>query len=147
MNPAQRRLLVAIVLLGGVSLSFADELPLIDGIWLNDDGDGLIEVIATDTDLLGIIAGSPDPADDRPDKDEKNPDPALRDRPLIGLNLFAGFEYDGDGRWSGGTIYDPNSGKTYRCIVTLVDANTLKIRGYVGVPLLGRTDTWTRTQD
>ena len=133
MNPAQRRLLIVVVFLGGPSLSWADDLSRIDGTWLSGDGDGLIEVTATDTDLYGIIAGSPDPADDRPDKDEKNPDPALRDRPLIGLNLFAGFKYDGNGRWSGGTIYDPNSGKTYRCIVTLVDANTLKIRGYVGL--------------
>ena len=63
------------------------------------------------------------------------------------LNLFSGFEYAGDGRWKGGTIYDPNSGKTYRCVVTLVDANTLEVRGYVGVPLLGRTETWTRRKD
>jgi len=71
----------------------------------------------------------------------------LRDRPLTGLDLFAGFAYDGDGRWTGGTIYDPNSGKTYRCIITWVDGNTLKVRGYIGVPMLGRTETWTRVPD
>jgi uncharacterized protein (DUF2147 family) len=94
-----------------------------------------------------VIKGSPNASPERPDKDEKNPDPALRDRPLVGLSLFAGFDYDGDGRWSGGTIYDPNSGKTYRCIVTIVDDDTLKVRGYVGVPLLGRTEIWTRKKD
>ena len=85
--------------------------------------------------------------DERPDKDENNPDPALRERPLTGLELFTNFSYDGDGRWSGGTIYDPNSGKTYRCIITWVDADTLKVRGYIGVPMLGRTETWTRVGD
>ncbi len=68
-------------------------------------------------------------------------------RMLFAVALLAGFEYEGDGRWSGGTIYDPNSGKTYRCIVTKVDDSTLKVRGYIGVPLLGRTETWTRKTD
>ncbi len=59
--------------------------------------------------------------------------------------LFSGFRFDGEDRWIDGKIYDPNSGKTYRCIIiTVVDDNTLKLRGHVGVPLLGRTETWTR---
>ena len=73
--------------------------------------------------------------------------PALRERPLIGLEIFEGFEYKGKGRWKGGTIYDPNSGNTYRCIVTRVDDDTLKVRGYIGVSLLGRTELWQRVRD
>ena len=126
---------------------FADDPSAVEGTWLSGDGDGWIEVRMAGDGLSGEILGSPNDSDDRPDADENNPDPALRDRPLIGLNLFSGFEYAGDGRWKGGTIYDPNSGKTYRCVVTLVDANTLEVRGYVGVPLLGRTETWTRRKD
>jgi len=61
--------------------------------------------------------------------------------------LFEGFKYEGKGRWAGGTIQDPNNGKTYRCIVTYVDENTLKVRGYIGVSLTGRTETWTRKED
>jgi len=122
-------------------------MPNIDGIWLSGDGDGWIDVTATAAGLSGVIEGSPNADDDRPDTDEKNPDTALRDRPLTGLELFEGFEYEGKGRWGGGTIYDPNSGKTYRCIVTYVDESTLKVRGYIGVSLLGRTETWTRKQD
>jgi uncharacterized protein (DUF2147 family) len=53
---------------------------------------------------------------------------------------------DGDGAWSGGFIYDPNSGKTYRCKLKLKDRNTLKLRGYIGISLLGRTDVWTRQE-
>ena len=147
MNPARTGKLVAALLLVGLSQGHADGPPQIDGIWLSGDGDGWIEISVSATGLSGVIAGSPNASEERPDTDEKNPDPALRDRPLIGLNLFAGFEYDGDGRWKGGTIYDPNSGKTYRCIVTIVDSDTLKVRGYVGVPLLGRTETWSRRKD
>ncbi len=147
MNPAQARLLLAVALLAGLPLSLADRMPAIEGIWLSGDGDGWVEISLTAAGLSGVITGSPNTPEERPDTDETNPDPALRDRLLIGLNLFAGFEYEGDGRWSGGTIYDPNSGKTYRCIVTMVDDSTLKVRGYIGVPLLGRTETWTRKTD
>jgi uncharacterized protein (DUF2147 family) len=147
MIPAQTRLLFAGTLLALLSTAPAGDIPAIDGIWLSGDGDGWIEISTAGNTLSGVIAGSPNASPERPDNDEKNPDPALRDRLLVGLELFAGFEYDGDGRWSGGTIYDPNSGKTYRCIVTVVDTETLKVRGYVGVPLLGRTETWKRRQD
>lgn len=119
----------------------------IQGTWLSGDGDGLIGIKVTDTLLRGVILGSraDDPA--RPQTDVKNPDPELRDRPLIGLDLFSGFTYDGDGAWSGGSIYDPNSGKTYRCKLQLVDNNTLKVRGFIGISLLGRTEMWKRQDD
>ena len=54
------------------------------------------------------------------------------------------MKYDGEGKWSGGTIYDPDSGHTYSCHLELLEANKLKLRGYFGVSLLGRTQIWTR---
>ena len=147
MIPALGRVICGTVLFGAFSLSIADDIPPIEGTWLSGDGDGWIEISLTDDGLSGVIAGSPNADDERPDMDEHNPDPALRDRPLTGLELFRNFSYDGDGRWTDGTIYDPNSGKTYRCIITWVDEDTLKVRGYVGVPMLGRTETWTRVPD
>lgn len=147
MNPAIGRTLLLGVLLGMLSASMADDMPPIDGTWLSGDGDGWIEITRVGDGLSGVIKGSPNAGDERPDRDEKNPDPALRDRPLTGLELFSGFSYAGDGRWTGGRIYDPNSGKTYRSIVTWVDPETLKVRGYIGAPLLGRTETWTRVAD
>lgn len=146
MNPAIAAVVSAALCLA-LSLATADGLPPIEGTWLSGDGDGWIEVTRKGDGLSGVVKGSPNAAEDRPDKDEKNPDPALRDRPLTGLELFSGFSYDGDGRWTGGTIYDPNSGKTYRCIITWVNRETLKVRGYIGVPMLGRTETWTRVPD
>lgn len=78
--------------------------------------------------------------------DRENPDPALRSRPAIGLRLMEGFRYSGDGLWSKGTIYDPENGKTYKCKMTLVDG-VLKVRGFIGLSLLGRTTQWTRVEE
>jgi uncharacterized protein (DUF2147 family) len=118
----------------------------IEGIWLSEDGTGLIRIELGEDGPVGTIAGSPDGPDKRQpsDKDELNPDPALRDRPLLGLTIMEDFTSAGDGKWKHGKIYDPNSGKTYKCKLTLVDANTLELRGYIGISLLGRTETWKR---
>jgi uncharacterized protein (DUF2147 family) len=59
--------------------------------------------------------------------------------------MLKDFKFDGNDEWKGGDIYDPESGKTYRSYMYLKDSNTLKVRGYVGISLLGRTETWTRT--
>ena len=59
------------------------------------------------------------------------------------MRVLRGFQYDGDGKWSGGTIYDPNDGRTYKSKMELRDASTLRVRGYVGAPIFGRTSIWT----
>jgi len=120
----------------------------VEGVWLSADGTGWIKIELGDSGLVGSIAGSPDNSDDRKpsDKDELNPDPALRDRLLLGLTIMDGFTHAGEGRWKNGRIYDPNSGKTYQCKLTLVDENTLELRGYIGISLLGRSETWTRRE-
>jgi uncharacterized protein (DUF2147 family) len=115
----------------------------VEGRWLTEEADGWISINLVGDSLEGSIAGSPDKDEER-EFDDRNPDLALRDRPLQGLTIMSGFKYDGDGRWTGGKVYDPNSGKTYKCTLTQVDENTLKIRGYIGVSLFGRSETWTR---
>ena len=118
----------------------------IEGVWLNEDGDGWIELRITDGELRGIIAGSPaDPERLRPPRlDVENPDPALRGRELFGLQILYGFRLETADRWSGGRVYDPNSGNTYRGTITLVNDNTLRLRGFIGLSLFGRTEVWTR---
>jgi len=125
--------------------SMAAESDVI-GLWLSGDGDGWIEIRRDGDDVIGIIAGSPNNKEgDPPRLDDKNPDPELRGRVLDGVTIMKGFKYDGDDHWSGGTIYDPNSGNTYKGKLTLIETNTLKLRGYIGISLFGRADTWTRT--
>lgn len=84
--------------------------------------------------------GDPDAGQKKHDR--KNPDKALRDTPILGYVILKNFKYD-NGKWSGGTIYDPTEGKTYKCNMKL-DGGTLNVRGYVGVALLGRTVEWHR---
>jgi uncharacterized protein (DUF2147 family) len=85
----------------------------------------------------------------KPLRDRENPDESKRNRPLLGLNMIQGFTLDEKGMWSGGTIYDPEEGKTYKCVMKLADDdnNTLNVRGYIGVPAFGRTVTWLRVTE
>jgi uncharacterized protein (DUF2147 family) len=120
----------------------------VEGRWLTQDGDGWITIQIVGDSLQGSIAGSPDPEQrEEREFDDRNPDPDLRTRRLDGLTIMTGFQYDGDGRWSGGTVYDPNSGKTYKCTITQVNVDTLKMRGFIGISLFGRSETWTRDDE
>ena len=121
----------------------------IEGVWVNGDADGWIELGITNGELRGRIIGSPgDPDNQKPSRnDVENPDAKLRHRPLRGLFILYGFRSDGDGHWTGGRVYDPNSGHTYRGTITQLDADTLKLRGYVGITWFGRTETWKRRPD
>lgn len=66
-----------------------------------------------------------------------------KNKPMLGMQILNGLEKDGD-EWSGGTILDPKNGKVYKCYIALVEKDTLKIRGYIGFSLLGRTAYWYR---
>jgi uncharacterized protein (DUF2147 family) len=139
---------LAAVILVLLPLAATSTMTNIEGRWLSGDGDGWIEIVLEGDSLVGRIAGSPnDRPGDAPRYDDLNPDPALRGRPLKGLMIMQGFRYDTDGRWVDGRIYDPNSGNTYKGTIKQVDANTLKLRGYVGISLFGRTETWTRDDE
>ncbi|MBN1241189.1 MAG: DUF2147 domain-containing protein [Spirochaetales bacterium] len=78
------------------------------------------------------------------ERDEANADPALRSRPLLGIRLFEGLEDRGAGRYRGGSIYDPNSGREYRLQARLAAPDRLELRAYAGIPALGRTMTFRR---
>ncbi len=78
----------------------------------------------------------------KPRKDIKNPIKALQNRDIVGLEFLTNFEFD-DGVYKGGEIYDPNTGKTYSCKMS-VESNKLKVRGYIGISLIGRTEYFER---
>jgi uncharacterized protein (DUF2147 family) len=77
--------------------------------------------------------------------DKNNPDKSLQSRPIIGLEILKGFVFK-DNIWQDGEIYDPKSGNTYSCQLSLQDKNTLKVRGYIGFSLLGRTEYWKKVK-
>src|ERR1700739_1447657 len=77
--------------------------------------------------------------------DEENPNPAMRTRALCGLEIGSAFHLTGPHHAEGGRLYDPKSGNTYSGWMTS-DGNTLKLRGYIGISIFGRTELWTRAQ-
>lgn len=77
-----------------------------------------------------------------PKKDINNPDVALRTRDLLGLDILTSFSFE-DEQYTGGLVYDPANGKTYKCKISFSGSN-LKVRGYIGISLLGRTEIFER---
>jgi uncharacterized protein (DUF2147 family) len=118
-----------------------DKQSRILGNWLTESKDGIIQISAAASGMYeGRIVGGNHPGR----VDEKNPDPALRGKQLRGQIILRDLHYDGGGKWSGGAIYEPDSGRTYKCLAELLSADSLKIRGFIGFSLLGKSQTWTR---
>lgn len=86
-------------------------------------------------------------ANGRPKRDRHNPDARLRDRPLCGLRILSGFKRTGDRIWSAGQIYNPSDGRTFSSTMTLEGDGGLRISGYVGLSLFGKTVEWVRPQE
>jgi len=117
------------------------------GIWLTGGNEpAKIQLYKSGEKFYGKITWLKNPIENGKQRlDINNPDETKKNNPIIGLVILKGFKFDGDDEWNGGDIYDPESGKTYSAYIYLKDKNTLMVRGYVGISLLGRTEAWTRT--
>ncbi len=83
--------------------------------------------------------------DGTPKTDIKNPDPGKRKTPADKIQMLSGFTYNKkEKKWEGGTVYDPIHGKTYKCQMWFGDNKTLHLRGYIGIPTIGRTMKWKK---
>jgi uncharacterized protein (DUF2147 family) len=129
-----------------------NEADKIQGTWLNQEGTSHIKIFrAVNGSFAGKYYGKivwlKEPNENgKPKVDKKNPDAGKQQTPIMNLMILKDFTYDADDKeWSGGTIYDPNNGKTYSCYMTL-NGTKLNVRGYVGVSLIGRTAVWTRVK-
>ena len=120
------------------------ELPAaIFGRW--DTGDGAyVEVYERDGLYHGKFVHFYDepPADGI---DAQNPDPQLQGRSLLGADFILNFRFDGR-KWKDGRIYNPENGKQYKADLELKDG-VLKVRGWLGIRLLGRTVEWTKFEE
>jgi uncharacterized protein (DUF2147 family) len=141
---AKRLFLFLALLCLGSAPALAQPTP--QGWWLDQTGRAGILIAACGTQLCGRIEWLKVPLDteNHPKTDIHNPDSTLQVRPLCGLQMLGGFVPDGNGGWTGGWIYDPEKGKTYKSAMHLAADGTLRVRGYIGIPLLGRSATWTR---
>ena len=135
----------------------ADELI---GQWYTEDNESKVEVVKKDGKYFGTIIwlsepnyGPDEPDGDagKPKRDKNNPDKAAQKKPVIGIQVLKNFAYvPGEKTWEGGTIYDPNNGRTYKCVIRFqadakgIDGKSLHVRGYIGIPTLGRTTVWYR---
>ena len=117
------------------------------GIWFTGGNEpAKIQIYESGQKFYGKIIWLKNPTENGKQRiDANNPNKEKRINPVIGLVMLKDFKFDGNDEWQGGDIYDPESGKTYSSYIYLKDSNTLKVRGYVGISLLGRTETWTRT--
>ncbi len=112
------------------------------GRWMEPEG-SVIEVDRCAANICAHMVAISKTAPGR--VDVNNPDPALRGHRLCGLQIGSGFHLTDANHADGGRLYDPKSGKTYSGSM-LSDGDQLKLRGYIGIKLFGRTETWTRVR-
>lgn len=142
----KKHLLALAVLMLLSTCAWAQSLSPV-GIWTNEDGKARFEIYKCGDKLCGKIVTLKEPLrNGKPKVDEKNPDKSLRNRPLAGLEFMNGFTYDSHNKWDDGTIYDPESGKTYSCYMKMISKDKMEVKGYIGISLIGRTQTWTRVK-
>ena len=118
----------------------------VTGIWFDDTGKGAVELYRCGNSVCGKIfwlrravnkAG-------KPLRDAYNPSHVHRKRPICGLRVIWGTRAQRDGSWDGGRIYDPKVGKSYDVAIEQVDAKRLRITGYLGTKLFGKSFIWRR---
>ena len=149
MREANRITLVVTCALTLVFVAPAVAEPGALGIWVTEEEKSHVEIYACGEQLCGRIIWLKEPLnEDGSEKlDINNENPALQGRPIVGLELMSGFVEIGERKWKKGRIYDPESGKLYKCKMELTDADTLKVRGFIGISILGRTSIWTRVAE
>lgn len=114
------------------------------GVWLTEKGDARVKITKCSSGICGVVVWLREPIDratGRPQVDDKNPNPALRTRPVIGIPLFIGMGPSAPGKWSG-QIYNADDGGTYVSHVAFAGGNALQVEGCVGIICGG--ETWTR---
>ena len=116
----------------------------VHGVWLTPDGDAKVKVAPCGGSVCGTVVWLKAPLDKagKPLVDAANPDPALRTRPIVGLTMIRDFKPVAAGRWTGGKIYDPKTGKTYASKLSANADGTLKVEGCVSV--VCQALTWKR---
>ena len=139
---------VILLLLFLTSPAIAQDKDRLVGKWLNASGEGQIMIYKKGDTYEGRLYWLKEPLDKtgKPKRDAKNPNSAYQNRPLLGIGILDDFTYSGHNVWEQGSIYDPKTGKTYSCKITMIDNNKLNIRGFVGISLLGRSEVWQRVQ-
>jgi len=149
MRPLMRMSLAALLALSAGAAWAQNASPA--GTWKTiDDKTGKPKALVRITEDAGVLTGKIEKLF-RPADQDQNPkcvacSDARKDQPLIGMTILSGLKKDGN-EYAGGEILDPEDGKTYKSKAKLIDGGSkLEVRGYVGVPMFGRSQTWQREQ-
>jgi uncharacterized protein (DUF2147 family) len=134
--------------LTGHSLLSQSKADDIIGIWQASGKEpAKIQVYKSGDKYYGKIVWLKYPTENgKPKLDNNNPDKSKRNQQIIGLVILTAFRFDGEDEWKDGNIYDPESGKIYSWYLSLKNENILKVRGYIGISLFGRTEVWNKTK-
>lgn len=141
-----RALLGGAVLCMGLTVNsgLAQAQTSLDGYWLTENKRSVIHVQPCEQGLCGtihwIVAGGMQ-------VDAKNPDETKRTRPMCGMPILWGFSPDGESAWKNGKIYKADDGDMYDANISLQKDGTLRLRGYVGLPMFGKTQIWSRVNE
>ncbi len=147
-----KQLLLAAIATAALTVGpvFAQEASPI-GLWKNiDDETGKPKALIRISESNGEFSGKIEKLFRAPNE-EQNPkcdkcEGARKDQPIIGMTMLWGMKQDGD-EYNGGQILDPANGKIYKSKMSFGASNKeLNVRGYIGMPMLGRTQTWIRTE-
>jgi len=117
------------------------------GIWEPSNGKSRVKIEKIGTKYYGKIVWLKEPIDPttkKPKLDKNNADESMRNLPLKGYRILKDFNYTENDEWSDGTIYDPENGTVYSCVINMKENSVISIRGYIGVKALGRTDSWKK---
>jgi uncharacterized protein (DUF2147 family) len=126
---------------------FAQNADAILGKWVNSTGEAHIEIFKRNAKYSGKIVWLKAPKDEKGNTkmDFQNPNLNLRSKPILGLQILNDFVFDED-KWTDGKIYDPKSGKTYSCNITMKSNGDLNLRGYIGISIIGRSEVWKKVK-
>jgi uncharacterized protein (DUF2147 family) len=139
--------LLAISTISATNRSLQEDSNPIVGVWKTGEGNAMVRIYKNGEKFQGKIVWLKEPNDPetgKPKIDKNHPEEANRTRPILGLVNIWGFSQTGKNLWEDGNIYDPKNGNTYSCEIKMINSKVLEVRGYIGVSLLGRTDTWTK---
>lgn len=149
-----RSLTLALAAGGALALGLAGPVPhasgqgaaTVTGVWLDDEGKAGVDIQPCGAELCGRIVWLKEPMgpDGKPWTDKLNPDAAKRSRPVCGMQVMGGLKRATNGTWQDGWVYDPEEGKSYNLEISLKDAATLTVVGYIGIRLLSETFQWRR---
>ncbi len=143
--------LITLLVFTVLTIGVVAQNPLaVCGKWYTAEKKSVVEIVEKDGVFYGTIlkVNPVHYVNGEPKKDKENPDPALRNRSREGIEILKDFSYNSkDDQWTDGTIYDPESGKTYSCYMRFTDEHTLKVKWYVaGIKWLGRSTEWVKVE-